>query len=76
MAETAAKSQTQNGEVYVSISFLKKNPDLSPEQFYEHWEKVHGALVKPWAQKHGFISYKQVCMSPCVAATCPIKDFT
>ncbi len=56
MAEQPAKPD----EAYVSISFLRKNPDISHEEFYHHWEKVHGPLVKPWAKKHGFISYKQV----------------
>ncbi|KAF9875571.1 hypothetical protein CkaCkLH20_06952 [Colletotrichum karsti] len=43
-----------------SVAFLKRKPGLTQEEFYHHWEKVHGPLVKPWAQKHGFISYTQV----------------
>lgn len=47
-------------KVVVSVSFVQKNPDLTLEQFYHHWEHVHGPLVKPWALKHGIINYTQV----------------
>lgn len=43
-----------------SIAFLKRKADLTQEEFYHHWENVHGPLVRPWAEKHGFISYTQV----------------
>ncbi|KAH8655365.1 EthD domain-containing protein [Xylariales sp. PMI_506] len=46
--------------VVCSVAFLKKNPNITHEQFYHHWENIHGPLVKPWAQKHGIISYTQV----------------
>lgn len=42
------------------IGFIKRRPDLTPEQFYEHWEKVHAPLVVPWILKHGFTSYMQI----------------
>lgn len=48
------------GQTITSISFLKKRPDISHEEFYHHWEHVHGPLVKPWMEKHGIISYTQV----------------
>ena len=51
---------TQNEKTVFSISFLKKRPDITHEQFYNHWENVHGPLVKPWMEKHGFVSYTQV----------------
>jgi hypothetical protein len=51
---------TQNEKTVFSISFLKKRPDITHEQFYSHWENVHGPLVKPWMEKHGFVSYTQV----------------
>ncbi|ROT35842.1 hypothetical protein SODALDRAFT_381128 [Sodiomyces alkalinus F11] len=57
---TATTSQTKAGQTVVSISFLKRKPGLTQEQFYHHWEKVHGPLVKPWMEKHGFISYTQI----------------
>ena len=46
--------------VVCSIAFLQKRPDMTPEQFYHHWEHVHAPLVKPWAKKHGIVSYTQV----------------
>jgi hypothetical protein len=42
------------------IGFIKRRPDLTEEQFYEHWGNIHGPLVAPWAVKHGIISYSQV----------------
>lgn len=42
-----------------SISYLKKKPGLTLEEFYDHWENVHAPLVKPWMEKHGFVSYTQ-----------------
>lgn len=52
-----------------SISFLKKRPDITHEEFYHHWEKIHGPLIKPWMEKHGVLSYTQVrgrpYMLPC-----------
>jgi hypothetical protein len=44
------------------IGFIKRRPDLTEEQFYKHWENIHGPLVAPWAVKHGIISYSQVCL--------------
>ena len=55
-------STTNDGNVRI-VGFIKRLPDLTEAQFYEHWEKVHGPLVTPWAVKHGFISYSQVCNS-------------
>ena len=57
-------SESKNQEPFVSISFLKKRPDMTLEQFYHHWQHVHGPLVKPWMEKHGFLSYTQVSLSP------------
>jgi hypothetical protein len=48
------------GETLRIIGFIKRRPGLTPEQFYEHWEKVHAPLVVPWILKHGFTSYMQV----------------
>ncbi|KAI0167462.1 EthD domain-containing protein [Pestalotiopsis sp. NC0098] len=52
----------------MSVAFLKRRPDLTPEQFYTHWETVHGPLVKPWAQKHGIVGYTQVHCQPALNA--------
>lgn len=43
------------------IIFLKRRSDMSEQEFYNYWAKHHGALVAPWAVKHGVLSYKQVC---------------
>lgn len=59
-AETAAPPSA--GRIVASIAFVKRNPAMTPEQFYHHWEHVHGELVRPWARKHGFVSYRQVCV--------------
>lgn len=48
-----------DGNIICSVSYLKKKPEMSLEEFYNHWENVHGPLVKPWMEKHGFISYTQ-----------------
>ncbi|KAF2680992.1 hypothetical protein K458DRAFT_420915 [Lentithecium fluviatile CBS 122367] len=42
------------------VSYIKRNPALSPAQFYEHWEKVHAPKVIPWAEKHGILRYQQI----------------
>jgi hypothetical protein len=42
------------------IGFLKKPPDLTHEEFYEHWEK-----------KHDFISYMQVLNSLSLSSLFP-----
>jgi len=43
----------------MSMAYIRRHPDLTPEQFYEHWEHTHGVIVKPWAEKHGMV-YTQV----------------
>jgi hypothetical protein len=53
------------------IGFLKKRPDLTHEEFYEHWEKKHAPLVVPWIMKHGFISYMQVLNSLSLSSLFP-----
>lgn len=58
----------QTKDTFTSISFLKKRPDISHEQFYHHWQHVHGPLVKPWMEKHGFLSYTQVHATPALNA--------
>lgn len=43
----------------MSMAYIRRHPDMTPDQFYEHWEHTHGVIVKPWAQKHGMV-YTQV----------------
>jgi hypothetical protein len=64
----ASQSQSEKKTVS-SVAFIKRKPGLTPEEFYHHWENIHGPLVKPWVKKHGFISYTQVqiiqfCINP------------
>ena len=44
--------------------FAKRRDDLTPEQFYEHWEKVHAPLTAPWLVKHKVLAYSQVPLKP------------
>ncbi|KAH8909832.1 hypothetical protein BR93DRAFT_965907 [Coniochaeta sp. PMI_546] len=53
-------SQERPEKVVCSVSFLKRHPDMTPEQFYHHWEHIHAPLVKPWAKRFGLVSYTQV----------------
>ncbi|KAI1879628.1 hypothetical protein JX265_002582 [Neoarthrinium moseri] len=32
-------------QTLMSVAFIKRKADLTPEQFYTHWETVHGPLV-------------------------------
>jgi len=44
-------------------SLAKRREDLTPAQFYEHWEKVHAPLTAPWLVKHKVLAYSQVAES-------------
>jgi hypothetical protein len=61
MAETTPTDKSD--QTLMSVAFIKRKPDLTPEQFYHHWENVHGPLVKPWAEKHKIVGYTQVNMT-------------
>lgn len=41
------------------VTFIKRNPKLSREEFYKHWSTVHAPMVAPWAEKHGVLQYRQ-----------------
>jgi hypothetical protein len=43
--------------------FAKRREDSTPEQFYEHWEKIHAPLTAPWLVKHKVLAYSQVAES-------------
>ncbi|KXJ97502.1 EthD domain-domain-containing protein [Microdochium bolleyi] len=45
-------------QTLMSIAYIRRHPDMTVEQFYEHWEHTHGVIVKPWAEKHG-LKYTQ-----------------
>lgn len=39
---------------------------MSHDDFFHHWEKNDGPLVRPWKEKHGFLAYTLVCpRCPC-----------
>lgn len=40
--------------------FARRRDDLTPEQFYEYWEKVHAPLTAPWLVKYKVLAYSQV----------------
>ncbi|KAK5988345.1 Conidial pigment biosynthesis dehydratase EthD [Cladobotryum mycophilum] len=42
------------------LSFIKRRPDLSEEQFYAYWRNIHAPKVVPWAQKHNLVGYTQI----------------
>ncbi|KAE9368061.1 hypothetical protein N431DRAFT_494912 [Stipitochalara longipes BDJ] len=42
------------------VLFAKRREDLTPEQFYEHWEKIHAPLTAPWLVKHKVLGYSQI----------------
>jgi len=55
-----AISQKMAGKKQYRITtFFKKRPDLTEQQFYDHWGNVHGPLVIPWALHHGVLEYTQ-----------------
>ncbi|KAI1268324.1 EthD domain-containing protein [Xylariaceae sp. FL1019] len=56
----------------MSVAFIKRKPELTVEQFYDHWANVHGPLVKPWAQRFGLIGYTQVHLKPELNTVAPI----
>ncbi|KAH7041088.1 EthD domain-containing protein [Microdochium trichocladiopsis] len=57
------KQKQQQQQKLMSIAYIRRHPDMTPEQFYEHWEYTHGVIVKPWAERHGLI-YTQVHLKP------------
>lgn len=42
------------------LTHIRRNRNLTPEQFYTHREHVHDSKVIPWAEKHGIVQYQQV----------------
>jgi hypothetical protein len=46
------------------LSYVRRNRSMTREQFYDHWENVHGPKVIPWIEKHGIRRYQQVSHLP------------
>lgn len=51
------------------ITYIRRNPKLTLEQFYEYWEKVHGPKVIPVLEKYDVLEYSQVNYKSPVAVT-------
>ena len=46
------------------ITYVKRHPGLSREQFWDYWQTQHAPKVAPIAQHVGITRYQQVCRSP------------
>lgn len=46
--------------IYRITTFFRRRPDISEEQFYDHWGRIHGPLCVPWALHYGILEYTQV----------------
>jgi hypothetical protein len=55
------KPSTAVGDHIEVLMYVRRKPGMSREDFYKHWQGTHARLVAPWAEKHGVVSYKQVC---------------
>lgn len=53
-------SEFGNTELVQIFHYLKRNPKLKREEFWEYWERVHGPKLVPLAEKYGFQRYQQV----------------
>ncbi|PNP56222.1 hypothetical protein THARTR1_03747 [Trichoderma harzianum] len=42
------------------IAFIRRRPDLTEEQFYNHWRNIHAPKIAYWAKKNGIIGYTQI----------------
>ncbi|RFU75920.1 hypothetical protein TARUN_6323 [Trichoderma arundinaceum] len=42
------------------ICFIRRRPDLTEEQFYDHWRNVHAPKIAYWSKKHGITGYTQI----------------
>ncbi|KAF2117321.1 hypothetical protein BDV96DRAFT_571901 [Lophiotrema nucula] len=58
------------------IAYLKRNPALTRDEFYEHWEKKHAPIAKPFFEKHGVTRYQQIQASGTILANRSHSDTT
>ena len=55
-------------------ALLKRHPDMTREEFSQHWEKKHATLLVPWALKYGVTYYAQVSPLHCpLIRFCPVS---
>ncbi|KAH7391129.1 EthD domain-containing protein [Phaeosphaeria sp. MPI-PUGE-AT-0046c] len=45
------------------VTYIRRKRNLSPAQFYDHWENDHALKVAPWIEKHGIRRYQQIHVS-------------
>ncbi|KAF2104850.1 hypothetical protein NA57DRAFT_71054 [Rhizodiscina lignyota] len=45
------------------LMYIRRNPELTRESFYEYWAGVHGPLCVPWAEACGIQGYRQMHVS-------------
>ncbi|RYP07286.1 hypothetical protein DL764_002601 [Monosporascus ibericus] len=43
---------------------FRRKPGMTAREFYDHWEHVHGPLVRSWVEGYGFLGYTQVRLTP------------
>ncbi|KAI0166110.1 EthD domain-containing protein [Xylariaceae sp. FL1272] len=67
-----ADKSTSPDKTLMSVAFIKRKPELTVEEFYDHWANVHGPLVKPWAERFGLIGYTQIHLRPELNRAAPI----
>jgi len=65
MAPTAAQISTSQDLAnpsgpFTTGGFICKKAEFTEAEFYEYWLVNHSAIVIPWAEKHGILSYRQV----------------
>jgi hypothetical protein len=40
---------------------VKRNPNITEEEFRKQWNKIRGSLSTPFLKRLGFTKYLQVC---------------
>jgi hypothetical protein len=44
------------------VTYLVRKPGMSRKEFNDHWQNTYSKVIASWAEKHGVVSYKQVCI--------------
>lgn len=43
------------------LTYIKRNPSLTREEFWSYWQTQHAPKVAPLASHVGILRYQQVC---------------
>lgn len=62
LGATIASCEATTGYTQM-ITYIKRHPDLSREEFWEYWQTQHAPKVAPLASHVGIVRYQQVCRS-------------